>query len=350
MAINNKKYLLLALIFFGFMPFLYSQNAGYFTEEDGEETKYFQRFVWRGGEYALYYEVVFEREINGEYRSYLKETTTSQFIELSLPPGNYRFRVIPYDILGKPAEGSSWANAQVLAIPREAPMPEPEPEPETEIEPESELAFEDEHEPRSEEEFEVRKREPEKKILFRIGMGLGLRFNVYGNKYFGENADPYFGLRTNLMIKAPLDIYIGPEFTIDVNRYGNIEHWSLYYYTYGFNILTEKWSPKKTVGVGFRLGLIYPSIDIQKNWRDVSKEQQEYFNETTMGVLMAENDFSTERIIVNIGASIYFLIKKHLLIDIGFNYFDASFDIFSFSLRNDPNGFFCPMIGISYQY
>ncbi|MCL1958508.1 MAG: hypothetical protein FWF68_02790, partial [Spirochaetes bacterium] len=90
MVINNKKYLLFVIILFVFTSLLSAQTSGYFIEENGDEVKYVQRFVWKGGEHTLYYEVVFEREINGAYIPYLKETTKAKFIEVSLPPGPYR--------------------------------------------------------------------------------------------------------------------------------------------------------------------------------------------------------------------------------------------------------------------
>ena len=341
MAINNKKHLLLVIILFLFASFLYAQNAGYFVEENGDEVKYIQRFVWSGGEYALYYEVVFEREINGTYRSYLRETTTSQFIELSLSPGNYRFRVTPYDILGRPAAGSQWVNVQVLAVP---PPEQPE-------EPEPELAIEEE--PESEPETELEPDEPEKikLVLFRIGAEGGMRLSVYGNKYFGDAGDGNIGLHTSIVFKLPLDMYVGPEFTFDVNRYGNIEYWKLYFYTFGLNILAEKWSPKKTFGVGFRAGVLYPTIDIQKNWHEMPQEQREYFKETNMGIIAAEEGFYPKRLIPNIGASLYWLIKKHFLVELGFNYIHVlptKEDVTAYNYS--ASGFFCPIIRISYQF
>jgi len=155
MAINNKKYLLLAIIFFGFLPFLYSQNAGYFIQENGDEVKYIQRFAWSGGEYARYYEVAFEKETDGEYKPYLKQTTTKQFVELSLSPGNYRFRVTPYDVLGKPAKSSSWVNVQILAVPQ----PEQGQENELENQPEIQLVFDNKPETESENKLEPEKME-----------------------------------------------------------------------------------------------------------------------------------------------------------------------------------------------
>jgi len=338
MAINIKKYLLLAIILFVFSPFLPAQNAGYYIEDNGDEIKYIQRFAWRGGEYALYYEVIFEREINGAFSPYLRETTTSQFIELSLPPGAYRFCVIPYDILGKPAEGSPWTNIQIFAVPQPEQPEEPEPEPEPE------LAFEEpEHE---QEKHEPEKPEPEKTVLFRIGAELGYRLPVYGNKYFGDSGDPYVGLRTSILFKIPLDIYIGAEFTGDVNRYGNIEYWRLYFYTFGFNLLAEKWSPKKILGVGLRMGVLYPSINILQNWYDIPEEQRQYFKEGQINIIAAERGFYAERLSPNIGVSFYWLIKKRLLLDVGLNFIHQ----FSITDNHPPSGFFCPVLGISYQF
>jgi hypothetical protein len=340
MAINNKKYLLLAIILFVFTSFLSAQTSGYFIEEKGDEVKYVQRFVWKGGEHTLYYEVVFEREVNGTYTPYLKETTKAKFIEVSLPPGPYRFRVIPYDILGKPAEGSQWVNIHVFAVTQ--PNQYKEPEPETAIKPKPE--------PESEEETEVEEPEKEKTVFFRMGaaIGIGSRLNLYGNKYFGDSGDPPIGLRTSIVFKTPSDIYIGPELTGDVNRYGNIENWKLFYYTFGFNILAEKWSPKKIFGVGFKVGVLYPSIDMKKNWHEMTSDQRDYFKEKEIEIIALEKGFHAERLIPNIGASFYWLIKKHFLLELGFDYMHI------FPAENisefPPSGFFCPRFGISYQF
>jgi hypothetical protein len=357
MAINNKKYLLLAIVLFVFTSFLSAQEAGYFIEEKGDEVKYVQRFVWRGGENALYYEVIFERETNGTYSQYLKETTKAQFIEVSLPPGNYRFRVIPYDILGRPTEGSQWVNVAVLPVPK--------PEEYEELKPESKTVLKPEPEPEPESEEEEVKPEKEKTVFFRVGtiFGIGGRMSLYGNRYFGDSGDSYVGLYTNIVFKTSSDIYIGPEFTVDLNRYGNIENWKLFFYTFGINLLAEKWSPKKIFGVGLRFGLLYPSIDIKKNWHEMTQEQREYFHNGIMDVSAAEEGFYRDRLIPNMGASLYFLIKKHLLLELGFNYlhmFSDSLHIFSNPVHESSadgtqkefpsSGFFCPTIKIGYQF
>jgi hypothetical protein len=348
MAINNKKYLLLAIILFVFTSFLSAQNPGYFVEEKDDEVKYIQRFVWKGGEYALQYEVVFERERNGAYIPYLKETTKAQFIEVSLPPGHYRFRVIPYDILGRPVEGSRWTNVEVLPVPKPEQYEEQKTESKTAQLSESKPELKLEPEPENEEEPEVEEPEKEKTIFFRIGaaIGIGSRLPLYGNKYFGDSGDAPIGLRTSIVFKTPLDIYIGPELTGDLNRYGNIEDWKLFFYTFGLNILAEKWSPKKIFGVGFKVGVLYPSIDMRKNWHEMEPEQRDYFKKEEIGIIAFEKGFHAERLIPNIGASFYWLIKKHLLLELGFDYLH----VFSTSSDFPPSGFFCPRFGISYQF
>jgi hypothetical protein len=341
MAINNKKYLLLAVILFVFTSFLPAQDAGYFIEEKDDEVKYIQRFVWKGGENALHYEVIFEREIDGTYSRHLREITKAQFIEVSLPPGNYRFRVIPYDILGRPTEGSKWVNIAVLPVPK--PEEYEEPKPETALNPE----------PKTEEK-EV-KPEKEKTVLFSIGAaaGIGSRLSLYGNRFFGDSGDSYIGLRTSLVFKAPSNIYVGPEFAVDLNRWGNIENWKLYFYTFSVNFLAEKWSPNKIFGVGFRAGLLYPSIDIQRNWHEDTNKQElrEFFKNEDMNIYAVEETVYANRLIPNIGASVFWLVKKHLLLELGFNYIHVFPSESSVIINNyPPSGFLSPMLGISYQF
>jgi len=74
------------------------------------------RLVWGGGEHALHYAVEIEKLENNTYRSHLREYTTDLFFRVSLLPGEYRYRIIPYDILGRPAPGSPWISFQVRPV------------------------------------------------------------------------------------------------------------------------------------------------------------------------------------------------------------------------------------------
>jgi hypothetical protein len=94
---------------------LWGQNSGYFLDTSGEEPRFVQRLSWIGEEYVRQYEVVIEKEEEGEYRELLREFTTAFFIEVSLSPGKYRCYVIPHDFLDQPGEEYEWMYFEVLA-------------------------------------------------------------------------------------------------------------------------------------------------------------------------------------------------------------------------------------------
>ena len=106
----------LALFIFIFtISFLGAQSPGYHivVDEDKQEPRFVQRLVWKGGDNALRYEVEVERREGRSYRRVLLESTTSLFLDVSLPHGEYRFSVIAYDILDRPVEKSPWVTIQV---------------------------------------------------------------------------------------------------------------------------------------------------------------------------------------------------------------------------------------------
>jgi len=113
MATNSRllRFILAAFLFLG-LSSVYAQN--YFIDNEDGEPRFIQRLAWSGGEYALRYEVVIENSSGGTYRNYRRDFTTLLYIEISLQPGSYRFRVIPYDILNRPGEASEWKYFEVL--------------------------------------------------------------------------------------------------------------------------------------------------------------------------------------------------------------------------------------------
>jgi len=114
MATNRYlRHLLLAFLILAGTSSLWAQNAGYFIDTEGGETRFIQRLVWTGGEYALRYEVVIERAVGTTSVTFLREFTEASFIEVSLPPGYYRFQIISYNILDRPEEVSQWINIEV---------------------------------------------------------------------------------------------------------------------------------------------------------------------------------------------------------------------------------------------
>jgi len=115
MATNSRRLcLFLAVFLFINLSFVYAQSAGYFIDTEDGEPRFIQRLVWSGGEYALRYEVVIEKDDGGTYRNFHSEFTTALYIDISLQPGSYRFRVTPYDVLNRPGSASEWKYIEVL--------------------------------------------------------------------------------------------------------------------------------------------------------------------------------------------------------------------------------------------
>jgi hypothetical protein len=98
---------------------------------------YTQHLSWEAHELASRYEVEIQQssEVLGaaEYHEILRMVTESSFIDCTLPEGNYRYRIILYNLFGRPEASSDWAMFEIKA---------PEPEPEVAIEPESAPASE----------------------------------------------------------------------------------------------------------------------------------------------------------------------------------------------------------------
>jgi hypothetical protein len=117
MVIKNLRFsILIIFLLFTLLPVLEAQDMD--THDENIEPRHTQRLSWRSDGYALFYEVEIEVLLDGGiYASFHHEYTQEQFIEVSLSPGGYRYRVTPYDILERPCETSPWLNFIVLQIP-----------------------------------------------------------------------------------------------------------------------------------------------------------------------------------------------------------------------------------------
>jgi len=111
-----KKQLLYKIIIALFLLIL----APLLSAQNSTETQSI-RLVWAGDDYAFYYEVLIDREEEGRYRNVFQEIVDVLFIEVSLPPGNYRFSIVPYDYLEKPGQGTQWINFKIEAAPEPLP-------------------------------------------------------------------------------------------------------------------------------------------------------------------------------------------------------------------------------------
>jgi len=131
MAINLRGLLFVSL--FLCLNVLFSQEADIGSKH---------RIAWTKDEYALRYEVSIEREENKKHTLILREFTEEPFIYISLPPGNYRLRVIPYDFRDVPVQGTKWKNFKVLAV--TTPNTESSSEPQSQLVMEEQPSFEQE--------------------------------------------------------------------------------------------------------------------------------------------------------------------------------------------------------------
>ncbi|MDR0487582.1 MAG: hypothetical protein LBG91_04985, partial [Treponema sp.] len=111
-AMANKSLLLTGLLFLIMPLSLQAQSGRYVIEQ-----RFVQRLAWVGDEYVLRYEVAIERDAGEGYRAYMREFTELPSLQISLLPGNYRYRVIPFDFLEQAGEASDWVTLNVLPPP-----------------------------------------------------------------------------------------------------------------------------------------------------------------------------------------------------------------------------------------
>ncbi|MCL2411877.1 MAG: hypothetical protein FWC97_09580, partial [Treponema sp.] len=120
MAIRNRFVICLFLLIilqplFAQDEFSYhALSPGFFIDTENNVPRFIQRFVWHGGEYAHEYEVVIERESNGTFMHHLRDFADSNFINVSLPPGEYRIQIIPYDVFERAGTPSDWMYFEIL--------------------------------------------------------------------------------------------------------------------------------------------------------------------------------------------------------------------------------------------
>ncbi|MDR1863817.1 MAG: hypothetical protein LBQ67_07850 [Treponema sp.] len=82
----------------------------YRIEEDG---RFVQMLRWEGDDSVLYYEVEIERQEGGAWENVITTETESDFLEVSLASGTYRYRVRAHDFLGRPAAPAEWIQFDV---------------------------------------------------------------------------------------------------------------------------------------------------------------------------------------------------------------------------------------------
>jgi uncharacterized membrane protein (Fun14 family) len=81
------------------------------------EIRFVQRLTWGGDRNVMRYEIIIERREEGQFRWFLQRFSETNFVEVPLPPGEYRFQVIPYNFSNQPiqpVQPLEWVNFNVL--------------------------------------------------------------------------------------------------------------------------------------------------------------------------------------------------------------------------------------------
>ena len=77
---------------------------------------FFQRLKWEAAQYAVSYHVILERKKDNmdTYTEVLRRNVTDPFLDISVPAGEYRYRVLSFNILGLLDSQSDWEYFIVL--------------------------------------------------------------------------------------------------------------------------------------------------------------------------------------------------------------------------------------------
>lgn len=112
---GNKIFLFL---FVFLVPGLFAQEEmekSYFIDDSSGTPRFIQRLSWYPEDYTSRYEVRVESRLaDGSYREVLRRSTPEEYLDISLPPGLYRYRVQSFDLLEKPAGNPPWINLEVF--------------------------------------------------------------------------------------------------------------------------------------------------------------------------------------------------------------------------------------------
>jgi hypothetical protein len=75
-----------------------------------------QRLEWQADDAAWDFLVEIDKRAGGGWQEFLRETTENNFLEISLPHGEYRYRILASDFLGRRNESQTWSALNVVQI------------------------------------------------------------------------------------------------------------------------------------------------------------------------------------------------------------------------------------------
>jgi hypothetical protein len=89
-------------------------EALFFIRENEGLPEIIQRFTWPRDDNAYRYEVIIEEQNGKDFREVHRESTQNAFMEVSLRPGKYRYRVQVYNLFDQHEYTTNWASFDIL--------------------------------------------------------------------------------------------------------------------------------------------------------------------------------------------------------------------------------------------
>jgi hypothetical protein len=235
---------------FVFLCSLLIANCSFLFAQDGE-TGFIQRLTWAEDEYAQRYEVIIEKEEEGEYWKLFQEFTTELFIEVSLLPGKYRCRVITYDFLNRPGPEPEWKYIEVLAVLNPEPVND------------EQVHLEQAHDEQAHYE-QVRLADTQVDFFLNVAWMPSFTISDEGNSFFEQDmalsgASVRFGVvwANGTSSANFFDINPGLELPISYSFFNTGTGEQAHLLTFGLNLLALKWLPGNSAALTFWLGAGY---------------------------------------------------------------------------------------------
>ena len=309
-ALFKKNFLLTVILFFCISSFPV-------LSQDNTELQPV-RFSWPEDEYALRYEVVIEKEVDGRYLALLREFTSASFAEFSLGPGQYRCQVIPYDFLEMRGDESPWVFFEVLAAPIPEPIPEPALVPESIPESVPEPAPVPELFPEPAATITNEEKAPEAELFNPINFYLSAAWMpllpIYDddNQFFARNPSLIgAGIRFGVLYSSPLNLNIGLEAAASWYAF-NADSAFHHAVNAGLNLLVQKRRPDDKTALNYRLGA---------------------------GLTLLEG---RKCLHASLGLSFLIFPQEHFFLEAGLEYTHLFLSL--------PSGYFRPMLGLGLKF
>jgi len=290
------------------------------------------RLSWTKDDYALRYEVLVEIEDDGIYRNVHREFTQGFSVEIPLPEGNYRFSVIPYDLLNRPGQPSEWISMEVRAI------LEPEP-PEAETE---EIVIDD-----------LPPEEKKKTVDTYLSIAWMPVIPVHftdNDQVFGETPSlPGVGIRLGFVSSQPGVLNPGLEFAmawhgfsmtvpVEQTEYATISNSiNSNLLVFNFNIVMQKYFFARALILSLRAGagLTLQFDSHSSKYSDTEGNTFNYPNEN-------DDRLFSQYAQATMGVSLAWLPRNHFFLEAGLDY--------SYFITQDNPGCFRPWIGMGCRF